>query len=415
MRTLSVFGMIITMLACDSARLCGQTSGGNSTAPKTPSMFGTKPRGAKTGGTKSGAASTRKGTSATYPEDPRLGDAGEKKASKKGPVTSVTVELLTGTTGVGAKARQWADILSKLDVVVTVRPGRSDDKVGVTERKTGGTLRTVTVVGSLDSTGRLIFPDQMFTENDADKLAAWINELKIYGAQGDPNGRPVWGLTKEQFGVIHTALKKPLTAETRDVEITKAVELFDLPRDYPVRFSPEGIARLKEKGGRLKVSQSLQGVSQGTALAVLLSEQGMGFRPRRLPDGSIELTVYPLDAAGKFWPVGWPREGSIPETCPELFQFKNIELDDQPLAEILETVAGVIKVPILIDRQGLEAKGIDLAEVKITYPRKKTTWTEALKSFTYKAKAKVEVLVDEAGKPFIWVTPIDAPARSQKD
>ena len=205
----------------------------------------------------------------------RPGDAGKKKT----PVTTVTVELLTGTAGQGLKARQWAEILSKLDVVVTVRNGRSDDKVGITERKAGPTLRSIVVVGELDNSGKLFFPGQVFTEDDAGKLADWINELRVYGAQGDPNGRPVWGLTKEQFGVIHAALKRPLAADTREVEITKAVGLLELPKDHPVRFSTEAVARLKEHGGQVRVSQSLQGISQGTALAVLLAEQGMGFRP----------------------------------------------------------------------------------------------------------------------------------------
>jgi hypothetical protein len=404
MRTLSKIGLLVPLLLSTVAPICAQSAGGNPGAPQSPSMSGTKPASPRRG-----TASPRKG-STTFPDETRRGEGSKKKPG----VTTITVELLTGSTGVGLKARQWAEILSKLDVVVTVRNGRSDDKVGVTESKTGGTLRSVIVVGALDSTGRLIFPDQIFTENDADKLAAWINELRLYGAQGDPNGRPVWGLTKEQFGVIHSALKKPLAADTKDLEITKAVGLFDLPKDHPVRFSTEAVTKMKERGGQLKVSQSLQGVSQGTALAVVLAEKGLGFRPRRLPDGGIELTVYPLEDKGNVWPVGWPRENNVPDTCPELFRFKNIELDDEPLDEVLEAVASVINVPILIDRQGLAAKGVDFASVKITYPRKRTTWSEALKSFTYKAKSKVEVLIDEAGKPFLWITPLDAPARSQK-
>jgi len=404
MRKFSIIGLFAVLALGGAAPVYSQSGGGTPGAPPIPSMSGTKPASPKRT-----TAAPRKGSS-TFPEETRRTDAGKKK----GPVTTVTVELLTGPAGVGMKARQWAEILGKLDVVVTVRNGRSDEKLGVTERKTGGSLRSVQVVGFLDNTGRINFPDQTFSEDDADKLAAWLNELRLYGAQGDPNGRPVWGLTKEQFGVIHTALKKPLTAETKDVELTKAVGLFDMPKEHPVRFSTEAVARLKERGGQLKVSQSLQGVSQGTALAVLLAEQGLGFRPRRLPDSTIELTVFPLEEKSNVWPVGWPRENNVPDTCPELFQFKNVELDDEPLDEILEAVTSVIKVPILIDRQGLTAKGIDLSQVKITYPRKKTTWAEALKSFTYKAKAKPEVLVDESGKPFIWITPIDAPTRAQK-
>jgi len=400
----SMIGLLVAAMLGSIGALNGQTTGGSSRSPSSPSMYGPK-----TTGTKRGTPPSRTG-STNSPEETRRGDAGKKRP----PVTTITVELLTGSAGVGLKARQWAEILGKLDVVVTVRNGRSDDKVGVTERKAGPTLRSVVVVGELDNTGRLIFPDQVFSENDADKLSAWINELRLYGAQGDPNGRPVWGLTKEQFGVIHAGLKKPLAADTKDVAITQAVGLFELPKDHPIRFSSEAVGRLKERGGQLKVSQSLQGVSQGTALAVLLAEQRLGFRPRRLPDGAIELTVYPLEEKGKLWPVGWPREGSVPETCPELFQFKTVELDDEPLNAVLEAVAGVINVPILIDQSGLAGKGVDLAEVKITFPRKRTTWAEALKSFTYKAKSKLEVLIDEAGKPFIWITPIDAPTRPQK-
>jgi hypothetical protein len=85
-----------------------------------------------------------------------------------------------------------------------------------------------------------------------------------------------------------------------------------------------------------------------------------------------------------------------------------------PLDEVLDAVAEVIKIPILIDRQGIAAKGVDFSDVKITYPRKRTTWSEALKSFIYKAKSKLEILIDEAGRPFIWITPIGAPARPQK-
>ena len=404
MRILTVIGILAASLLGSGGLLSGQTTGGNSRVPPGPSMFGPKTPGAKRG-----TAPSRRGATA-FPEETRPRDAGKTKQS----VTTVTVELLTGNAGVGLKARQWAEILGKLDVVVTVRNGRSDEKLGVTERKVGGTLRSVLVVGALDSAGRLIFPDQVFTEDDAEKLAVWINELRLYGAQGDPTGRPVWGLTKEQFGVIHAALKKPLSADTKDVEITKAVGLFELPQEHPVRFSPEAVGRLKERGGQVRVSQSLQGISQGTALAVLLAEQGLGFRPRRLPDGKIELTVYPLEEKSNVWPVGWPRESNVPDTCPELFQFKTVELDDKPLDEVLEAVAGVIKIPILIDRQGLDAKGVDVSQVKITYPRKRTTWSEALRSFTFKAKSKLEVLIDEAGKPFIWITPIDAPTRPQK-
>jgi hypothetical protein len=359
---------------------------------------------------RSGTAAARRGASGGDPAGRPAPRPGEKTA----PNTSVVAELVTGSAGNGLKAREWAEALSKLDVIVTVRSGRSDDKLGISERKSGGSLRVVTIVGAIDSRGRLIFPDQVFTETDSDKLATWISELRTYGAQGDPHGRPVWGLTKEQFGVIYAALKRPLASEPRELELKKAVALIELPKAYSLRYSPEAARLIQSRGENSTVNQSLSGLSQGTALAAMLAGQGLGFRPRRLPDGEIELTVIPLEEKAEVWPVGWPREQGLPETAPALLEFKTIDLADEPLSDILEAVATVIKFPILIDQAGLAAKDIDLSQVLITHPRKRTTWTQALTAFTFKARAKFEVLVDEAGKPFLWVTPLSTPPRSKE-
>jgi hypothetical protein len=388
MRTRIVLALLFAIVASRPESLEAQSSGG-------------KPRG----------KSLKDGIT-TYGDPPLK--AGAKSTGKKPPVTSITVELLTGSEGLGMKARDWVEIFGKLDVVVTVRNGRPDDKLGVTESKTGGALRTIHVMGALDGKGRLVLPDQTFTPDDVPKLSDWIKDLRTYGAQGNPSGQPVWGLTKEQFGVIYAALKRPLTAETNDVPVAKIVLLFDIPKEHPIAFTSAAARRLKERGERAQVSQSLTGISQGTALAVLLAEQGMGFRPRRLPDGKIELTVDTLDEAHDVWPVGWPRDREIPDTAPSLLQIKAIDLDDKPLDEILEAISEQIRIPILIDRAGLNAKKVDLAEVKITYPLKKTTWITALKEFTFKAKAKIEVLLDEAGQPFVYVVPLEAPSRAPK-
>src|SRR5262245_19884663 len=132
-----------------------------------------------------------------------------KTEKKKIPNTMINMELLTVGDGVAIKARQWAEILSKMDLTLTVRAGRPTEKIEITEKKSGGTLRTVMIRGMLDSKGQLFFPDQIFTESETGKLATWLDELRTYGAQGNPEGRPAWGLTKEQFGAIHSALKKP--------------------------------------------------------------------------------------------------------------------------------------------------------------------------------------------------------------
>src|SRR5262245_10075095 len=165
----------------------------------------------------------------------------------------------------------------------------------------------------------------------------------------------------------------------------------------------------------LTVSQSLEGVSQGTALAIILQEHGLGFRPRRLPDGSLELAVQSLKDGRDVWPVGWERQQPLPEAVPILFQFKVVNLEDEPLDEVLETIAEKAKIAVLTDSAGLAARGIDFSKLKVTYPRDRTTFINVLKTFTAKAKTQFEVRVDEAGKPFVWISPLNTARRSKKE
>ena len=405
MHKISTIWLILVLSLSGGNRLAAQPAPGSVRLPPT-----SKPA-------KPGMSAARGGTSprAAGKADADSGSSPASSSRKKAPPTVINMELLTVGDGVGLRAREWMEILGKLDVTLTIRAGRASEKLEVTERKAGGTLRTVMVKGFLDNKGQLIFTDQIFTQSDTGKLAAWLDELRTYGAQGNPDGRPAWGLTKEQFATIHAALKKPLAFDPTDVELAKAIDKFDLPPEQSLKFNAAAVKRLEGRGAPARVGQSLQGLSQGTALAVLLGEQGLGFRPRRLPDGTVELTVFPVESSSDVWPIGWPRRLPPPETAPTLFEIKTIDLEDEPLDEILDAVSGVIGIPILIDRAAMEAKGIDLAQVKISHPRKRTTWITALNSFTFKARAKFEILIDEAGKPFVWVTPLSTPARPQKD
>jgi hypothetical protein len=405
MRKISTAGLILALTLSLNSRLVAQTAPGGGRLPQT-----SKSPKSGTGSARSGASKRGADGSDSEGEKGRSG-AGRKKGSN----TVITMELITVGDGVGIRAQEWKEILGKLDVTLTIRAGRATEKPEVTEKQAGGTLRTVTVKGFLNNKGQLVFPDQVFTQNDTGKLSAWLNELRVYGAQGNPDGRPAWGLTKEQFGAIYDALAKPLAFEPQDSEVAKVLGKIDLPKEYPLKLTSEAHKRIDGRENPPHVGQSLKGVSQGTALAALLAEQQLAFRPRRLPEGTVELTVIPAGKGTDAWPVGWPRRQSPPETAPTLFEIKTIELEDEPLDEVLEAVAGVIGIPILIDRAALDAKGIDLSKVTISHPRKRTLWKTALDSFLYKAKAKFEILIDEAGKPIIWVTPLSAPARPQKE
>jgi hypothetical protein len=99
-----------------------------------------------------------------------------------------------------------------------------------------------------------------------------------------------------------------------------------------------------------------------------------------------------------------------------LFAFEKVPtLSEADLDSVLIGASELTGIPVLIDRPGLEAKGIELSQTKVSFLQKRTTWGLVLSELLFKAKAKHELLIDEAGHPFLWITHVGVPRRAQKD
>jgi hypothetical protein len=102
--------------------------------------------------------------------------------------------------------------------------------------------------------------------------------------------------------------------------------------------------------------------------------------------------------------VGWPPKGNPRETLPELFKTLNVEIDQTPVGEVVTTVAGRLKSPVLLDHNSLAAAQIDPATAKVGLPQTKTYYDRVLDQLLFQARLKYDLRVDEAGKPFLWIT-----------
>jgi hypothetical protein len=326
--------------------------------------------------------------------------------------TTITVELVTGTEGIGLAAQQWQQVFAKLQIPLQVRRAIRDEKPEVKER-TFGTLREVTVIGQLDRSGKIIVPGRSFTQADAPKLAEWIDELKTFGAKGSPENKPLWGLDKEQFGTIYSALSEPVKIEVAGKSFEAALLAMELPPKYPVRLSTATADWLRSEFEQLPpVRSAVKGLSQGTALAIVLNEYGLGFRPWRTPSGSVELAVEPLTKTTDVWPIGWPLEPlQQRKLAPKMFEFIPVELEDVKLLDVFDAVSVKTEVSIYVDHYRIEAKQIDLANLRVSHPSRQTTWGLLLKRVTNPAKLTHALWMDEAGRPFIWVTTLEARPR----
>ena len=63
-----------------------------------------------------------------------------------------------------------------------------------------------------------------------------------------------------------------------------------------------------------------------------------------------------------------------------------------------------VEVPILMDYNAMARHGIDPAKAMVAMPAMRTVYATALRRLLGKVGLRYEIRVDEAGKPFLWIT-----------
>lgn len=317
--------------------------------------------------------------------------------------TQVHVEILTGRLGGGLHAQKWATILRDVGVQGRVRQLRTTDKLGVTET-TRGPLRDVRIVGRLEPDGSIRFGDRTIRPTDGARLKEWVDELRTFGQQGAPEGQPAWGLSRAQFDIVHRALSAEVDADVVGEPVRTSLGNLGLPRSLPLRVSVDARPVFGEIPRTTLVDDRIAGMTVGTSLALLLRDHALGVRPTRTPEGTIELTVVPLAKTSDVWPVGWEFEGSRGKAMPKMFSFVPVRLEDSALTDVLNVIAERTEVPILVDVYGASRAGIDVTELRTSYPAKKTSWSLLLRNILGPHRLIREFRTDESGRVFCWVT-----------
>ena len=331
--------------------------------------------------------------------------------------TIIDFEILTPRKGAnGLDAQKWGRLFGQLKWNARIRQERFNEKTGITEKMLGKT-RVIKVVGTIDTSGKLICNRRAFRLNDVNKMKEWVEELKTFGAQGAPDGKPVWGLTKPQFEIIHRPLKQPLKISTKGLALTEALKKFEFQGITSIRISQEARGLLLKPSSLQKSTPELKGMTQGTGLAILLSQYDLCFRPRRTSRDNIDLLIEPRTGIADPWPFGWDlddvklestnpkiRPNNRLRLAPKLFERTLVQLNDVPLSKVLDSIASQSKIPIFYDTNLIQKKKIDTQTFKVSYPRKRASWNQLLRSVTNQANLIAKLRVDEQTRPFIWVT-----------
>ncbi len=306
----------------------------------------------------------------------------------------------------GVAAQQWGEVFAKMNVPLRIRQPAHNDKEGV-DQQVFGTIRRVKVIGQLDRSGQIVFPDRKFHARDVAKLEEWIEELRTYGAQGAPEGQPLWGLQQAEFDRLYLKLKEPVEESTAGMSMTAAIRVLGLPEEYPLRFTADTRELLSTQPLLPDVQHDLQGFAKGTSLAIILRGYGLSVAPRRLPDESIVLAIEPDHEERQAWPIGWnPDQLGLPRMglAKEMFAARSIHIDKQILSELLPHIEEETGMKIFLDPLSLESLKVNPERLVINYPHRRTSWSLCLRTILGQVKLTQEVRVDENEKPFLWVS-----------
>ena len=313
----------------------------------------------------------------------------------------VRLELVGDSRASAVAFQQWGQALGKAGVRnVTFRSERPTDKVGVDVKGTKEN-RVYVVTGIVKSTDELQLPPGRFRRRDVARLALWLEDLAKHGREADRPARSAFGLSPEQFAKIRKDLARGIGFSTRGITRGEAVEKIGRRVSLPVKMDPKLAKALKGD----KVGEELSGLSCGTALAYVLRPMGFCLVPRQADRGPV-YTVIQARPGLEVWPVGWKPEKPRPKVLPALFEFRNVNLEGVSAAVALEAIGKRLKVPVLFDHNALARHGIQPGKVFVSHPRRRTTYSIALRKILFQARLKSELRVDESGRPFLWISTV---------
>lgn len=325
---------------------------------------------------------------------------------------AVPVEIASQAPPHGTAPRQWLQRLAEAGAGSTRLVGAGGasrpriDTLG--EGRDGRPI--VKVYAILTRKNELLLPGDRGAEryrlSDDKKLAEFFKRLEAGGAEGVTAPRGKHGLTEAEFTDLFTRLQRPLPSPAEGATLQDLID----DAERVTRLKIEADAPLRSVlTTQVEDAASLDRLACGTALAAALRAEGLALTPDKPIGGATRLRVVASNDAKEPWPVGYKPERSPRETAPILMEFLTIEIDGYTLAEAYGAIAPRLvwkekPLPIVWDRFAMRSAGIDPLTKQVTFKRKRTFYKKVLDQLAFQARLKLELRVDEAGTPFLWLT-----------
>jgi hypothetical protein len=310
----------------------------------------------------------------------------------------VDLEVATEQGFIATDARAWSEMLSQAGFS-SVRIKQATPESPTLETTGPAAAPAYRVVGILTSANQLMLPKGRFKLSDRGAIEQWLRKLREGGEDAIYIKPTAFGLLPKQLVAVHEALAVPIEFSTLGQPPRETAK--KIADRLSLKFISDDAGQRALAAGE-PVADELQGLSSGTALAAVLRPLGLVMFPEK-SGTAVRLRIAASRDAKEHWPVGWPPKGNPSQTLPDLFKFLNVEIDKTALSETLAAISSRVKAPLLFDHNALARGEVDLA-AKVSLPKGNTFYSRALDRLLLQAKLKYELRVDEADKPFLWIT-----------
>jgi hypothetical protein len=312
----------------------------------------------------------------------------------------IDLEVVAEPNAPVGSMQEWGRVLSEMDLArLRLRGARPGDHPAVETTGTGAGKRYV-VVAVLTRRDALVLPGGKFRQHERVRLKEFF--------EGLPRRVDEAGVERGPFGLPMPAFEKLLLDLSAVVdESTKGKR----PEDVVRRISEQIKTSVEiNSTARLALSRAkplgveLKGLTAGTALAAALRTADVAALPVEAGDGSITLRVVAIAPDQPAWPVGWKPGASPKAVAPAMYKFTNVEIENYSLAKALDAMAPHLGVPLVFDQRTMAARNIDPATSIVKFPAEKTYIRRAVDRILAQGRLAGELRVDEADRPFYWVT-----------
>jgi hypothetical protein len=321
---------------------------------------------------------------------------------------------------------EWLQLLAAIGVDnVRIRGIKPGDGPQVTDRGTAE-RPSYHVVGVITARDQLRLPGGTFSRADRGRLKDYFEQLAADGAEALTAPRGLFGLTEKEIEAVFADLAQPIDFETKGQSARAAIDR--LQSSFALQLVVDADSERVIRAAK-PIDDELKGITAGTGLAIILRSNLHVLRPEksrgrpvvyRVAAGGSPASATPggppvatdnADRAGKtndhempHWPIGWELQTTPGKVAPSLFEFLNAEVDGYTLAETLSAIGPRIKIPLYLDHAALAAHKIDSAKIQVRLPRTRTFYKRVIDRALSQARLGSQVRIDEAGKPFLWIT-----------